>query len=200
MVSFVIVKAKELRKKAVLDKVPNSPGMYEIFAKEDDVKALLSSKYISKGYFGKIFTQDNINKGLIVSIDFEGEKYYRIYVGIATDESLRDRLDRHINRSARVSTLRRSIAALISGDQSREGETNDFLDKLVVRYTDYPYKVKSREARKEIGRLEKEEMQKTILPLNIRDNHRDELKDFKSDLKKARTEAKNKGKKNAKEN
>ena len=130
----MIIEAKTLRDKATLERVPNNrPGWYRWWAKETEVKALLNSQFLVHKYFDELFTKLHKGSG-------ELQDYYYIYTGVAIKESIRARLNWHINqhhtesavKHGTLSTLRQTLSSLIAGDQYNESATNDFIDKLVV--------------------------------------------------------------------
>ena len=184
----VIVFARDLRSKMELQQVPNDkPGWYRWWATKHALEQLLDSRYVSKNYLNEI--QPYLRKG---EADLEG--YFCIYVGVAIKESIRARLDWHVNQLhtnnavqyGTLSTLRQSIASLVAGNQYVETTTNQLIDMLVIEYHTIDYPIKSQEAKTLIEQIEHNEIDSTVLPLNIKDNHNPIIGPFKSDLKAAR--------------
>ncbi len=183
--------AKDLRNKTQLYSVTYNPGCYKWWAPKEVVKELLDSTYLEGKYFSSLI--DNLEKKT-----FNGVEYYYIYVGIAVKESIRQRLNWHINqkhtpscvRYGTLSTLRQSIASLVCGCQLNQNATNEIIDKLIVEYEECEFPIKSTEAKAIIESCERDEMEHHVLPLNIRDNKRIEVADFKKELSSARSKAK----------
>lgn len=189
-----ILPAISLREKDVLLSVPNTlPGYYKWWARSDSLNKVLNSPALSKKYKEELLpylTKKVINK----------EEYYYIYVGVAIRESIRDRLNWHVNQhhtktsvvSGFLSTLRQTISSLVAEDQYNETLTNDFIDELYVEYYSVNLPIKSDEAKIYIEQIEKDELKYNLIPLNLRDNKNIQLKPFLSELKNARKKAKQK--------
>ena len=191
---MTITKAKDLRDNGQFHNIPeNLPGWYRWWAKESEVKTLLNSIFLSKEYF-------NYLSKFILKGTGELEKYFCIYIGIASKGSIRARLNWHINqehslsniKSGFLSTFRQTISSLISGYQTDENNTNKFLDKLTVEYYSINLRVKDKDAKKSLKIIEEDNLKNNIIPLNIQGNNRIELQEFIKDLKKARRSAKEK--------
>ena len=187
-----IIVAKNLRDKRQLLCVPdNLPGWYRWWARENDLKLLLNSKYLSKEHFDSLI-------GYLSKGNGDLKNFYCIYTGIAVKDSIQARLCWHINqthtqsavKSGFLSTFRQTISSLLSGDQMDENTTNLFIDKLIVEYYSENYLIKSDEAKKAIREIEENIMEKYIFVLNIQGNKRLEVQEFLKDLKKARQAAK----------
>jgi hypothetical protein len=188
----LVIKAKALRdSKALLKVSGDRPGWYRWWAKEEEVRTLLNSRFLMCKYFDKFAAK--LHKG-----EGDLQNYYYIYTGIAVKESIRKRLDWHINQRhtegavqhGTLSTLRQSLSSLIAGDQYNEFETNDFIDKLMVEYIPVEYQIKSEEAKKFLEKNEEDEMNKYVLILNIKDNMRREIQCFKRELSQLRGRSK----------
>jgi hypothetical protein len=188
----MIIQAKLLRNKKELADVPNDrPGWYRWWAREPKVRALLDSNFLAQKYFDKLAA--NLPKG-------EGDlhEYYYIYTGVAAKDSIRSRLNWHINqhhtesavKHGTLSTLRQSLSSLVAGNQRDEKATNDFIDALTVEYFPLEYQIKSPEAKQYLERNENHEMEKYMLILNIQNNNRSEIHDFKKALSKLRASSK----------
>ncbi|GHV03418.1 hypothetical protein FACS189485_06570 [Spirochaetia bacterium] len=187
-----IIEANHLHNKENLLHISgNHPGWYRWWAKEDAVKKLLDSKQLSKRYFDNLFP--HLTKGA-----GDLKNHYYLYTGIAVKESIRARLDWHINqehtlsavKSGFLSTLRQSISSLVSGDQRNENDTNLFIDTLTVEYYSDTNQINTKEANIFLRENEDKEMRLNILVLNIMGNKRSEIHDFLKDLKQARSRAK----------
>ena len=131
----------------------------------------------------------------------DGETYYALYVGIAVKETIRKRLNWHINqkhsysniKSGTISTLRYTLCALLLKKQVqktiRESERiiNEFLDtNCIVEWTPYFSGTES-----QIRIDEKKELSQSYwYPLNIQDNKKsDEAKlKYYNNLKRLRKE------------
>lgn len=116
----------------------------------------------------------------LLSTDFQGEKYYALYFGIAAKETIRQRLHWHINqkhtqssfKSGYISTLRLTLCALLLNPASKptlkqsEDVVNDFMDKYcVVEWCSY-----HNNAEDQIRADEKAELRSYCYPLNIQGN------------------------------
>lgn len=190
-----IVLAKDLRKKENIEKIPkNKPGWYRWWATENALVKLLNSKYLDKKYLDILvpkLTQKKIN----------GNIYYFIYVGIAVNESIRGRLNWHVNqhhtessvKSGFLSTLRKSISSLVAENQFDESATNELIDMLIIEYNTIDFKIHSIEAKNKIEEHEYLEINNNVLPLNIKGNKNEYLKEYKKQLKLIRKKSRNKG-------
>lgn len=188
----ILIEAKQLRNTETLHKIPNNmPGWYKWWASEDTLKQLLDSPYISKNYYSELFP--NLTKKNI-----DGINYYYIYVGVAIKESIRSRLDWHVNQkhtkssveSGFLSTLRQTISSLVAKDQYDEENTNKLIDSLVIEYYPVDLPIKSIKAKEKIERIEKEELNNNMLPLNLRDNKNIIVKNFLKELSQVRKQSK----------
>jgi len=181
--------AKDLRHKENLQKIPNDkPGWYRWWA---PIKVLEKLR----------ITQNYLE--ILKKRKLSDEYFFCIYVGIAVKESIRARLNWHVNQhhsksavqSGTLSTFRQSISSLIAENQFDEDATNQLIDMLIVDYCAMDYTIKSDKAKIEIERIEKEELSRDsnyILPLNIQGNKKDVIKQYLTDLKKVRKFSKNK--------
>lgn len=187
-----IVLAKELRNKTSLHEIPNDmPGWYRWWAPKEILASLLNSSYIHNQYLESIIPYLTTKK-------INGITYYYIYTGIAVKESIRSRLNWHINQhhgkssveSGFLSTLRQSISSLIAGNQYDEVSTNHLIDTLLVEYFPVNMQIKSLEAKLEIEKIEKQEIANHTLPLNLKDNKNEKVKSFLLELKQIRKKSK----------
>jgi len=187
-----VTPAKLLRNPAELVKVRGDrPGWYRWWTREAEARTLLDSLYLSQKYSAGLFSALPRGDGVLAG-------FYGIYTGIAVKESLRDRLDWHINqqhresavRSGTLSTLRQTLSSLLAGDQMNETATNAFIDKLLVEYFPVDFPVGSEGARRFLESNEHKEMDERVFILNIKDNRRPETQAFLRDLKQARKRGK----------
>ena len=186
------VEAKELRNKEKLCEVSNNmPGWYKWWASKKSLELLLNSKYIKNKYLENILPSLTVKK-------FDGIEYYYIYVGVAIKESIRSRLDWHVNQhhtkssveSGFLSTFRQSISSLTAHNQFDEITTNKVIDTFIIEYEPIDLPIKSKEAKEKIERIENTEIMNHVLPINIKDNKNLIVKDFLVELKKVRKESK----------
>jgi hypothetical protein len=188
----IVVQAKDLRDKRNLNRVPNDkPGWYRWWAPEKALALLLNSQYISKEYLEELKPYFSKGSGVMAG-------YFCIYVGVAVKESIQARLNWHVNQRhtdtcvqcGTLSTFRQSIASLMSGNQHDEVSTNYLIDMLAVEYSTVDYPIKSQQAKEAIEQIERDEIARMILPLNIKHNNHSVLKAFTSELKAARKRSK----------
>lgn len=126
------------------------------------------------------------------------EDLYCIYIGIAVKESLRSRINWHINqhhtkaavRSGTLSTLRQSISSLMFGNQYNENDTNIFIDLLKVELFYSPYPIRSTEAIKQLTELESKTMANYLYLLNIRGNNHPQASVIRTKLTELRRNSK----------
>ena len=175
--------AKDLRYKENLQKIPNDkPGWYRWWA---PIKVLEKLR----------ITPDYLE--FLCKRKLKDEYFYCVYVGIAVKESIRARLNWHVNQrhrksavqSGTLSTFRQSISSLVAEDQFDEDAANQLIDMLIVEYCAMDYTIKSDEAKNEIECIEKEALSSKnsyVLPLNIQGNKNVVIKQYLTDLKKVR--------------
>lgn len=180
-----MIEAEKLRNKAVLNNVSVRPGYYKWWAKKAELDVILSAL--------------NAETPEITAALEEKEGLYCIYVGIAVKESLRKRLDWHVNdkhtaskvKNGTLSTLRQSIASIVAHNQYDKKATDAFIDKLYVEWFESKNAVKSEAAKEEIENIEKGLINGRYLrPLNIRDNKHQTAASTVKQLKKLRKESK----------
>jgi hypothetical protein len=188
----MVIQAKLLRGIKALESIPdNHPGWYCWWAKETEVKILLDSQFLAHKYFDELAAKLHQGSGSL-------QNYYYIYTGIAVKESIRARLNWHINqrhtesavKHGTLSTLRQTFSSLVAGDQYNEFATNDFIDKLMVEYFPVKYQIMSTEAKTFLEKNEDNEMNEYILVLNIKGNNHTEVKDFRKELSQLRSGSK----------
>jgi hypothetical protein len=185
---MTVVAAKLLRIPEELAKVPNSkPGWYRWWAPAPALKILIGS------HLGELNGSLTRGHGHLTDLCC-------IYVGVAIKESIRARLDWHVNqahtfgniKSRALSTLRQTISSLAGDSQGDEATTNRVIDMLTVEYFAVDLPIKSQAAKKQIEKLENEEMDNKVLPLNIRGNRSPAIVKFKKHLTAARKAARKK--------
>lgn len=186
------IDAKAIRNTEYLCSIPKTmPGWYKWWAPKKALKMLLDSPYISKKYFSDLLSS-------LTTKNIGNTTYYYIYVGVAIKESIRDRLDWHVNQhhtkssveSGFLSTLRQTIASLVAGNQYNENATNQFIDMLIIEYYPVNLPIKSNKAKEKIEFIEKKELSNNILPLNIRDNKNKTIKKYLTELSSVRKHSK----------
>ena len=108
----MIINAKELRNKEALLNIPNDlPGYYKWWAEKTELDIILLALDVD---YTEMFSLIEQRDGL-----------YCIYVGIAAKESIRKRLDWHVNDThtpsrvlnGTLSTLRQSISSVVAHNQ-----------------------------------------------------------------------------------
>jgi hypothetical protein len=174
------IDAKSLRMHTELKKIPDISGWYKWWAKKDTVRKLLGH------FFGELLPVLTKSSG-------ELNEYYYLYVGI--DNSMRTRLDWHINqhhtaghiKSGFLSTFRNSIASLIVNDLFAETETNNIIDTFKVEY--FPMNIPKKEIE---ATIEITQMKSNVLPINIQNNHNPLIQEFTHYLKEQRANSKQK--------
>lgn len=179
------IQASLLRIKENLKRISDKPGYYKWWAKKEDVEMLLVKLGIN-------ITFEDIEHYIEKK---EGMDLYCIYIGIAEKESIRNRLNWHVNqehkpsaiKSGYLSTLRQSLSSLLSHNQKDEEVTNQFIDKLYIEYFEV-----DEETEGKLREIEKEEMEKHLYILNIQGNHHSKIGEIKKKLRKLRKAGKQK--------
>lgn len=183
------IDAFKLRDKSQLDTIPgDKPGYYKWWAKENELQIILNKLGISL---------DEI----MPSLERKGD-FYCIYVGVAVNESIRDRLNWHINqinkptnvKNGTLSTLRQTISSIVGKNMLDTKATNDFIDKLVVEFHSVDLPIKSQEAKDYIHKIERDLLSgEHFYILNIQENKHKFATEYssKSNLRKLRKTAKN---------
>jgi len=183
-----LLNASKLRNKEELIKIPNKAGYYKWWSNKNELYTILKKLNVKfddiKDY---IETKNNL---------------YSIYVGIAVKESVRSRINWHINdkhtksrvENGTLSTFRQSISSIVAENQYDKSETDKFINKLKIEYftTDNP--IKSIEAKKELEEKEKKLMNTQLYVLNLQNNHHPQAKAIKKELKYLRKISKNENK------
>lgn len=160
-----MLKAKDLRDKNYLLKISNKkPGYYKWWANKEQLELILKEL-------------DEKLENIESYIEKKDNKYC-IYVGIAVRESIRARLNWHINdkhsdtrvKTGTLSTLRNSIASIVSHNVYDKEATNKFIDLLEIEYYESYYPIKSDNAKQELHNKERDLLSKNLYILNIQEN------------------------------
>lgn len=179
------IQASLLRIKENLKRISDKPGYYKWWAKKEDVEMLLEKLDVD-------MTFEDIESDIEKKEDMD---LYCIYIGIAERESIRNRLDWHVNqghkqsaiKSGYLSTLRQSLSSILSQNQKDEEVTNQFIDNLYIEYFEV-----AGEDKKELREIEKKEMEKHLYILNIHGNRHAKVGEIKKKLKELRKAGKHK--------
>ena len=160
------ISAAILRNKDNLKAIPGDrPGYYKWWANKAELLIILRKLSIQ---FDEICN----------SLEQKNDRYC-IYVGVAIKESLRNRLNWHVNdrhdvnrvKNGTVSTLRKTISSLVGNDATDKLATNEFIDKLFVEYFLSEKPIKSQEATNELRDIEKRLLgSEHLYILNIQEN------------------------------
>lgn len=181
-----MIKAKELRNADELKTIPNNlPGYYKWWADRDELDVILSALEISYEY-------------VIPYLETNDNRQYAVYVGIAAKESVRKRLDWHVNdkhtpnrvRTGTLSTLRQSIAGITAHNQFDKVATDSFIDQLDIEYHTIDEEIRSQEAVQKLHVIERKMLTDNLYLLNIQDNKHPLSNEIKKRLKRLRKEAK----------
>ena len=180
------ISAQALRTPEQIAKVPNGqPGWYRWWAPGPVLRKLLGP------YYKELAPLLTCGRGKLNGLSC-------IYVGVAIKESIRARLNWHINQKhsfsavkhGTLSTLRQSIASQVGKSQGDEAATNRLIDLLTVEYFPIDLPIKSDQAKTKIEAKERAEIQNHVLPLNIRSNKNANVAPYKKHLKFVRKAAK----------
>lgn len=173
--------AKDYRQKENLETISNAkPGFYKWYANFEDFNYLVNK-------LGSSFND-------VSSFVEKKDDMYCIYIGIAVKESIRARINWHINqhhtksavKHGFLSTFRKSISSIVCKDQYNEDCTNQFIDKLKVECFESENTIKSQEAKTELHSIEKEALKKNLYILNIQENYHPAANEIKKQLKHLR--------------
>lgn len=161
----MIINAKELRNKEALLNIPNDlPGYYKWWAEKTELDIILLALDVD-------YTE-------MFSLIEQRDDLYCIYVGIAAKESIRKRLDWHVNDThtpsrvlnGTLSTLRQSISSVVAHNQYDKEATDAFIDKLTIEWFTIDDPIKSQEAIDKLHAIERSIMSEHLYVLNIQDN------------------------------
>ena len=180
-----MIQARTLRNKEALRKISNLPGYYKWWAAQSELDVILKALNI------KFFDIENVLE--------TKDELFCIYVGIAVKESVRARLDWHVNDkhtssqvlNGTLSTLRQSISSIVSGNQFDKESTDNFMDKLYVEYFYCNEPIKSETAKIKLHETEKQLLAEYLRVLNIQENHHPLSIPIKIALKELRKQSKN---------
>ena len=180
-----IIEANKLRNKCDLLNIPNDrPGYYKWWAYESELHIILSALDVNESDVLPYIEQKN---GL-----------YSIYVGIAAKESIRKRLDWHVNdkhtsnrvENGTLSTMRQSISSVVAHNQYDKKSTDEYIDKLKVEWFTVDAMIKSHEAKEGLSKIELTLMSEHLYVLNIKDNSFPQAALIKKKLSALRKESK----------
>lgn len=178
-------KANGFRNKDALKMIPGDrPGYYKWWASEDDFFRLLSALDVP---FEEVKADVEQKDGL-----------WCIYVGIAAKESLRARINWHINdphteskvKSGTLSTLRQSIASLVAGNQFDKVATDSFIDGLSFEVFLVEGEIGSCDVACKLHDAERKMLGDRLCILNIQDNCHAKAAEIKKKLKALRKASK----------
>ena len=181
-----MIKASSLRDKEQLKSISSLPGYYKWWAAQSELDVILKALNIQ---FSDIENALEIKDGL-----------YCIYVGIAVKESVRARLDWHLNDkhtasqvlNGTLSTLRQSISSIVAGNQFDKEATDSFIDKLFVEYFYCDEAIKSETTKHKLHETEKKLLAEYLRVLNIQENHHSLSTPIKTALKELRKQSRTK--------
>ncbi len=180
-----MINAKELRNKAELLNIPNDlPGYYKWWAEKPELDIILLAL--------------NADYSELSSLMEQKDGLYCIYIGIAAKESIRKRLDWHVNdshTSSRVlsgtlSTLRQSISSVVAHNQFDKDATDAFIDKLKIEWFTIDDPIKSETAIDNLHTIERKIMSEHLYVLNIQDNKFPQAQPIKKRLSALRKSSK----------
>lgn len=175
-----MIEAKTLRNKENIKRIEIGPGYYKWWAKQSELDVILDALEVNF---------DDVKSAIETK-----ENLYCIYVGIAVNESVRQRLNWHVNdqhtkskvKNGTLSTLRQSISSIVAHNQYDKKASDDFIDKLSVEYFISTHPVKSPEAKQELHTTEKQLLDSHLRVLNIQCNNHPLAKKMKKRLKHLR--------------
>ena len=180
-----MIKAEELRDKENLKNIAEKPGYYKWWAERRELDVILRELQVG---FSDISSALEGKDGL-----------FCIYVGIAAKESVRARLNWHVNdrhtesqvRNGTLSTLRQSIASIVAHNQYDKSATDAFIDKLYVEWFYSENAIKSETAKSELHDIEQTLLAEHFRILNIQENRHPLSEKTKTALKSLRKQSKN---------
>lgn len=178
-----MINASSLRNPEELKKISSQPGYYKWWVSKTELHFILKTINVP-------FSE--IENALETKDDF-----FCVYVGIAK-KSLRQRLNWHVNdphtaqrvESGRLSTLRQTIASLVSHNQYDKVSTDVFIDRMLIEYFYIDCQIKLDVVKTELHKIETSLMSEYLRILNIQDNHHSLSKLSKNKLKQLRKESK----------
>ena len=180
-----MINAKELRNKETLLTIPNDlPGYYKWWAEKTELDIILLAL--------------NSDYSELSSFIEQRDDLYCIYVGIAAKESIRKRLNWHVNDThtpsrvlnGTLSTLRQSISSVVAHNQYDKAATDAFIDKLSIEWFTIDAPVKSQAAIDKLHTIERSIMSEHLYVLNIQDNKFPQAQPIKNRLSSLRKSSK----------
>ena len=174
-----MIHAKDLRRKESIEIIPNDqPGYYKWWACRDEFDMILAALEVR---------YDDVASYVEVNSNCQ----YAIYVGIAAKESIRKRLDWHVNDKhtkskvlhGTLSTLRQSISSIIARNQFDKEATDNFIDKLDIEYHTIDAAIGSQEAKNQLHEIERQLLAEHLYLINIQENHHPAADKTKKKLK-----------------
>ncbi len=179
-----MLKASTLRNKTELQEIPAAAGYYKWWCAKPELDVILNALGANLSDVQQaIERKDNL---------------YCVYVGIAAKESVRARLNWHVNdkhtasrvKNGTLSTLRQSIASIVAKNQFDKEATDSFIDKLYVEWFCIDRPIKSAEAKAKLHSTERNLLFDCLRILNIQDNHHPLVEPIKFKLKLLRKNSK----------
>ena len=159
-----MLKASLLRNKEFLNKIDAAPGYYKWWCAKPELDVILNALGVDFSDIQQaIERQDDL---------------FCVYVGIAAKESVRARLNWHVNdkhtasrvKNGTLSTLRQSIASIVAKNQFDKDATDSFIYKLHVEWFCIDSPIKSAEAKAKLYSVERNLLFDRLRILNIKDN------------------------------
>ena len=180
----MMLEAKKLRENTWLIKIDAVPGYYKWWAHKAELDTILSAL--------------NVNFADICDALETKDDMFCIYVGIAVKESVRERLNWHVNdkhtesqvRNGTLSTLRQSIASIVAQNQRDKTATNAFIDKLSVEWFYSVHPIKSLQASDELHKIERTLLAEHLYVLKIQEKAQPLAAPVKRKLKRLRKASK----------
>lgn len=179
-----MLKVSILRNKTELQKIPAAAGYYKWWCEKAELDVILNALDVKP-----VDVQQAIERQ---------DDLFCVYVGIAAKESVRARLNWHVNdkhtasrvKSGTLSTLRQSIASIVANNQFDKEATDSFIDKLHVEWFCIDSPIKSAEAKAKLYSVERNLLFDRLRILNIKDNLHPLAEPIKFKLKMLRKNSK----------
>lgn len=179
-----MLKASTLRNKTELQKIPAAAGYYKWWCEKSELDVILNALDVKP-----VDVQQAIERK---------DNLYCVYVGIAAKESVRARLNWHVNdkhtasrvKNGTLSTLRQTIASIVAKNQFDKNATDSFIDKLHVEWFCIDSPIKSAEAKAKLLSIERNLLFDSLKILNIKDNFHPLAEPIKFKLKLLRKNSK----------
>ena len=177
-----MIKASFLRNPEQLKKISLKPGYYTWWVSKTELDFILKTLNVS---FSEIENALETKDGL-----------FCVYVGIAK-KCLRERLNWHVNdphtasrvESGTLSTLRQTIASIVSHNQYDKASTDSFIDKMFIEEGFIDCSAVPDEADEVLHTFETNLMKRYLRILNIQDNHHPLSEPIKKTLKELRKQS-----------